>query len=118
MSAVIGLWLFTMAVSIFGLTLILARRPKAPEWLIEGFAASLITITTVALAATGLGLVGQFALSYGREPLRSGEVMLIGMSLIVLTIVFAVIGRALSQQPQQPPQQVSHQNGRQSNIPN
>lgn len=119
MSAVIGLLLFTVAVLVFGVVLIFARRPNAAVWLTEGFAATLITITTVAFAAMGLGLVGQFALSYGREPLSPNEVILIGTSLIVLTVVFAVIGRALSRQPEQlPPQQANRQDGRRSDIAN
>lgn len=101
MSAVIGLLLFTMAVLVFGMALILARRPDAAIWLTEGFVATLITITTIALAAMGLGLVGQFAVSYGREPLSFNEGILIGTSLIVLTVVFAVIGRVLRQRPPQ-----------------
>lgn len=117
MSAVVGLLLFTTAVLVLGLALIFARRPKTPLWLTEGFAASLITITTIALAVMGLGLVVQFALSYGREPLSSGEVVLISTSLIVLTVVFAVIGRALSQQSQQTPPQSGRPDGRGSNVP-
>lgn len=119
MSAVIGLFLFTMAVLVFGVALIFARRPNAAVWLTEGFAATLITITTVALAAMGLGLVGQFAVSYGREPLSPNEVILIGTSLIVLTIVFAVIGRVLRQPlPQLPPPQASRHDRRRSDVPN
>ncbi len=105
MSAVIGFVLFTIAVLVLVAALIFARRPNAPAWLTDGVAATLITITTIALAATGLGLVGQFALSYGREPLSPREVIvLIGTSVILLTIVFAVMGRAFSRKRHSPPE--------------
>ena len=95
MSAVTGIVLFALAVLIFGVALVVARKPNAPEWLTEGFAGSLITITSIALAVTGLGLVGQFATSYGREPLGAKEIVLISISVTLLIGVFAGIVRAL-----------------------
>ena len=93
MSAVTGILLFALAVLTFGVALVAARKPNAPAWLTEGFAGSLITITTIAFAVTGVGLVGQFAVSYGREPLGVKELVLISISLILLIAVFTGLVR-------------------------
>jgi hypothetical protein len=63
--------------------------------LTDGFAGSVITITTIALAVTGLGLVGQFASSYGREALGPKEIVMISTSVMLLVGVFAGIVKAL-----------------------
>lgn len=95
MSAVTGILLFAFAVFIFGVALVAARKPNAPNWLTEGFAGSLITITATALAVTGLGLIGQFAASYGREALGTKEVVLISINVILLIGIFVGIVKAL-----------------------
>ena len=95
MSAVIGIVLCVLAVLIFGAALVVARKPGAPGWLTEGFGGSLITITAIAFAVTGLGLVGQFAASYGREPLGAKEIVLISISVILLVVVFVGVVKAL-----------------------
>lgn len=95
MSAVIGIVLCVLAVLIFGVALIVARKPSAPGWLTEGFGGSLITITAIAFAATGLGLVGQFAVSYGREPLGAKEIVLISISVILLIGVLVSVVKVL-----------------------
>jgi amino acid permease len=95
MSAVLGVVLFTLAVLTFGVALVVARKPDPPGWLTEGLGGSLITITTIAFAVTGLGLVVQFAVSYGREPVGAKEIVLIGISLMLLTVVFTGIAKAL-----------------------
>lgn len=95
MSAVTGILLFAFAVFMFGVALVAARKPNAPDWLTDGFGASLITITTIALAVTGLGLIGQFAASYGREALGAKEIVLISTSMILLVGIFVGIVKAL-----------------------
>lgn len=95
MSAVIGIALFVLAVLIFGVALIVARKPNAPSWLIEGFGGSLITITSIAFAVTGFGLAGQFVASYGREPLGAREIVLISISVMVLVVVLVGVFKAL-----------------------
>jgi hypothetical protein len=95
MSAVTGIVLFAFAVFIFGVALIMARKPNPPAWLTEGSAGSLITITTIAFAVTGLGLVGQFAASYGREPLGAKEIVLISISVMLLIVILTGIVKAL-----------------------
>lgn len=95
MSAVTGIVLFAFAVFVFGVALVAARKPNAPGWLTDGFAGSLIAITTIALAATGLGLVGQFAASYGREALGPKEIVMITTSVMLLVSVLAGIVKAL-----------------------
>jgi hypothetical protein len=95
MSAVTGILLFTLAVFLFGVALVVARKSNPPRWLTEGSAGTLITITTIAFAVTGLGLVAQFAVSYGREPLGATEIILISISLIFLILVFTGIVKAL-----------------------
>lgn len=102
MSAVIGIFLFALAALVFGTALIVSRKPNAPVWLTEGFAGALITITTIACAVMGLGLVGQFAVSYGREPLGAIEIILISISLVVLIVVFTGIVKALRRSATRP----------------
>ena len=95
MSAVIGIILCVLAVLIFGVALVVARKPNAPGWLIEGFGGSLVTITSIAFLVTGLGLVGQFVASYGREPLDTKETVFISISVILLIGVFVSVVKAL-----------------------
>jgi hypothetical protein len=95
MSAVTGIVLFALAVFIFGVALVVARKPNAPAWSTEGLAGSLITITSIALTVMGLGLVGQFAVSYGREPLGAKEIVLISISVMLLVGVFVGVVKAL-----------------------
>lgn len=95
MSTVIGVILCVLAVLIFGVALVVARKPNAPGWLIEGFGGSLVTITSIAFFVTGLGLVGQFVASYGREPLGRKEIVLVSISVILLIGVFVGVVKAL-----------------------
>jgi hypothetical protein len=95
MSAFFGLLLITLAVGLFGGALVLSRRPKAPVQSTESVAASVVAITTIALFATGLGLIIQFVMSYGREPLTPVTAALTAATLIALLVAFAAIGRRL-----------------------
>lgn len=93
MSAVFGLLLVTLAVLLFGGALAASRRRTSLGGLRESSAASAIVITTIGLFVLGIGLMVQFAVSYGREPLGWIESSLIGAMLVIMAITFAAIGR-------------------------
>jgi hypothetical protein len=91
MLAVYGVLVTAVAVLLFAVALVQFRRPNPPRWVKVPFVEQLVVLIFTTAFAAGIGLLAQFAFTFGKQAFGVTESVLILAILVVSVLAWGVI---------------------------